>query len=135
MSVGAAEILPGAVRPPGLPGRPRAASRRARRWRCSGGAFARIAWRWPRSSSSLLLIVVALAAPLVVAVLGLPGPYVQNPNLTNAFGSPLGPSLAHPFGVDQLGRDVMSRVIYGTRVSLEVGVLGTAHRDARSASS
>ena len=59
-------------------------------------------------------------------LLGLPGPYVQNPNLTDSFGSPLGPSLAHPFGVDQLGQDVMSRVIYGTRVALEVGILGTA---------
>jgi peptide/nickel transport system permease protein len=73
----------------------------------------------------LLLIVVAIAAPLVVSLLGLPGPYAQNLNLTDSFGSPLGPSLAHPFGVDQLGEDVMSRVIYGTRVSLEVGVIGT----------
>ncbi|HZL48932.1 MAG TPA: ABC transporter permease [Solirubrobacteraceae bacterium] len=74
----------------------------------------------------LLLILVAFAAPLIVRLLGLPGPSVQNPNLTDSFGSPLGPSLAHPFGVDQLGQDVASRVIYGTRVSLEVGVLGTA---------
>jgi peptide/nickel transport system permease protein len=74
----------------------------------------------------LLLVVVALAAPLIVSALGLPGPSVQNPNLTDSFGSPLGPSLAHPFGVDQLGQDVMSRVIYGTRVALEVGILGTA---------
>jgi peptide/nickel transport system permease protein len=72
------------------------------------------------------LFVVALAAPLIVKLLGLPGPSVQNPNLTDSFGSPLGPSLAHPFGVDQLGQDVMSRVIYGTRVALEVGILGTA---------
>jgi ABC-type dipeptide/oligopeptide/nickel transport system permease subunit len=73
----------------------------------------------------VLLIVVAIAAPLVVSLLGLPGPYVQNINLTDSFGSPLGPSLAHPFGVDQLGEDVMSRVIYGTRVSLEVAIIGT----------
>ncbi len=72
------------------------------------------------------LIVIALAAPLVVRLLGLPGPDVQNANLTDSFGSPLGPSLAHPFGVDQLGQDVMSRVIYGTRVALAVGILGTA---------
>jgi peptide/nickel transport system permease protein len=72
------------------------------------------------------LIALAFAAPLVVSVLGLPGPNVQNPNLTDSFGSPLGPSAAHPFGVDQLGQDVMSRVIYGTRVSLEVGIFGTA---------
>jgi peptide/nickel transport system permease protein len=72
------------------------------------------------------LVVIAVAAPLVVELLGLPGPYTQNPNLTDSFGSPLGPSGAHPFGVDQLGEDVMSRVIYGTRVSLEVGIVGTA---------
>jgi len=73
----------------------------------------------------VFLIVLAIAAPLVVGILGLPGPNVQNLNLTDSFGSPLGPSLAHPFGVDSLGEDVMSRVIYGTRVSLEVGIIGT----------
>jgi peptide/nickel transport system permease protein len=73
----------------------------------------------------VFLIVIAIAAPLVVKLLGLPGPYVQNLNLTDSFGSPLGPSSAHPFGVDQLGEDVMSRVIYGARVSLEVGIIGT----------
>src|SRR5438128_2411680 len=74
----------------------------------------------------IFLAIVALAAPLIVKLLGLPGPYTQNLNLTDEFGSPLGPSAAHPFGVDQLGHDVMSRVIYGTRVSLEVGIIGTA---------
>jgi peptide/nickel transport system permease protein len=73
----------------------------------------------------IFLIFLAIAAPLVVSILGLPGPNVQNLNLTDSFGSPLGPSLAHPFGVDTLGEDVMSRVIYGTRVSLEVGIIGT----------
>jgi len=74
----------------------------------------------------VFLIVIAFFAPLVVNILGLPGPYTQNPNLTDSFGSPVGPSMAHPFGVDQLGEDVMARVIYGTRVSLEVGIVGTA---------
>src|ERR1700730_5897710 len=74
----------------------------------------------------VFLVILAIAAPLVVKLLGLPGPYTQNPNLTDSFGSPLGPSGAHPFGVDQLGEDVMSRVIYGTRVSLEVGIVGPA---------
>src|SRR5947209_11854680 len=73
----------------------------------------------------VFLIVLAIAAPLAIDLLGLPGPSAQNLNLTDSFGSPLGPSGAHPFGVDQLGEDVMSRVIYGTRVSLEVGVIGT----------
>jgi len=73
----------------------------------------------------VLLVFVAIAAPLLIDVLGLPGPNTQNLNLTDSFGSPLGPSLSHPFGVDQLGEDVMSRVIYGARVSLEVGIVGT----------
>src|ERR1700751_1640614 len=73
----------------------------------------------------IFLIVVAIAAPLVIKLLGLPGPNVQDPNATDAFGSPLGPSSGHPLGVDGLGRDVLSRIIYGARVSLEVGIIGT----------
>jgi peptide/nickel transport system permease protein len=74
----------------------------------------------------ILLIIVAIAAPLVVSIFGLQGPDVQNPSALDVFGSPSGPSAAHPFGVDELGRDVFSRVIYGARVSLVVGILGTA---------
>src|SRR5664279_1054912 len=74
----------------------------------------------------LLLILVAIFAPLIIKALGLPGPNVQDPNATDAFGSPLGPTSGHPFGVDQVGRDVASRVIYGARVSLVVGIFGTA---------
>jgi peptide/nickel transport system permease protein len=126
MSVGAADILPGAGA--GLDFRELV----------GGGVAARspfeLFWRRFRRDrvalASLifiaLLILVAIAAPLVVDLLGLPGPNAQNPNLTDSFGSPLGPSLAHPFGVDQLGQDVMSRVIYGTRVALGVGIIGTA---------
>lgn len=36
------------------------------------------------------------------------------------------PSLAHPFGTDDLGRDIFGRVIYGARVSLTVGVIAVA---------
>jgi peptide/nickel transport system permease protein len=126
MSVGAAELLPGAggrLDYPDLAGATVAARsplqlfwRRFRRDRVALASLAFI----------VLLIVVAIAAPLVVSLLGLPGPSVQNPDLTNAFGSPLGPSSAHPFGVDPLGQDVAARVIYGTRVSLIVGIVGTA---------
>src|ERR1700759_2931046 len=73
----------------------------------------------------VFLILVAIFAPLIVKLLGLPGPNVQNPDLTDAFGTPIGPTGAHPFGVDPLGEDVLARVIYGTRVSLIVGIGGT----------
>jgi peptide/nickel transport system permease protein len=73
----------------------------------------------------VLLILVAILAPVIVNIAGLPGPNVQNLNLTDAFGTPLGPASGHPFGVDPLGEDVMSRVLYGARTSLEVGIVGT----------
>jgi ABC-type dipeptide/oligopeptide/nickel transport system permease subunit len=73
----------------------------------------------------VLLIVVAIFAPLVVKLFGLPSPYAQNVNLLNAFGEPSGPTARNPLGVDGLGRDIAARVIYGSRVSLEVGMLGT----------
>ncbi len=45
-------------------------------------------------------------------------PYKQNLLLRKA-----PPSKAHPLGMDEVGRDVLSRIIYGSRVSLEVGFL------------
>jgi peptide/nickel transport system permease protein len=36
------------------------------------------------------------------------------------------PSAAHPFGTDDLGRDIFARVVYGARISLAVGILATA---------
>lgn len=44
---------------------------------------------------------------------------------TMATNSRLAPSLEHPFGTDTLGRDVFSRVIYGARISLTVGLVST----------
>jgi peptide/nickel transport system permease protein len=74
----------------------------------------------------VLLIAVAIAAPVVTKLVGVPGPNVRDTNALNAFRGATGPSAAHPFGVDQLGRDVLSRVIYGARASLIVGIAGTA---------
>src|ERR1700722_2400221 len=74
----------------------------------------------------IVLIIVAIAAPLVVSLVGVSGPNTPNPNATDIFGSPTGPSSTHPFGVDKIGRDVLARVVYGARVSLEAGVIGTA---------
>ncbi len=73
----------------------------------------------------VVLIVVGVAAPLIAGAIGLLGPNVRDPNALDLFHNPTGPSSAHPFGVDRLGRDVLARTIYGTRTSLEVGILGT----------
>jgi peptide/nickel transport system permease protein len=72
-----------------------------------------------------VLVVFALAAPLIVKLFGAPPPNQQSSQALDQFGTPTGPSGAHLFGVDQLGRDVFSRVVYGARVSLEVAFVST----------
>ena len=64
----------------------------------------------------LLVAALAAAAPLV-------SPYdpIAQPDLVALKSLP--PSLAHPFGTDQSSRDVLSRVLWGARVSLSVGFL------------
>lgn len=71
-----------------------------------------------------IVVLVAVTADLWVPnVLGSPTAI----DSSQAAGrSLLAPSLEHPFGTDLLGRDVLSRVIYGARVSLAVGLLATA---------
>jgi ABC-type dipeptide/oligopeptide/nickel transport system permease subunit len=73
----------------------------------------------------VLLIAVAVFAPLIVRLTGAPDPQQQNSNALDLFGTPTGPTSAHWFGVDRLGRDVFSRTIYGSRVSLEVAFIAT----------
>jgi ABC-type dipeptide/oligopeptide/nickel transport system permease subunit len=73
----------------------------------------------------VLLILVAFLAPVIVNLIGVSGPNQPNQNALDAFGQPTGPSAAHPFGVDELGRDILARVIYGAQVSLEVAFIST----------
>jgi ABC-type dipeptide/oligopeptide/nickel transport system permease subunit len=71
-------------------------------------------------------IIVAAGAPLIVGILGHP-PNAQYPGaLDPIFGTPTGPSGRFLFGVDPVGEDVFSRVVYGARVSLEVALVATA---------
>ncbi len=49
----------------------------------------------------------------------------HDPDLPHLPDKLTGPSLAYPLGTDQFGRDILSRILYGARVSLLVGVGGT----------
>lgn len=69
----------------------------------------------------VLLILLALMAPALTRWHVLQEPILQNQNGLDDYGMPLPPSGRYLLGTDNLGRDVFSRVIYGTRVSLPVG--------------
>lgn len=75
----------------------------------------------------VFLAVVAIFAPVITDLIG-QDPYRQDRSPTGLTidGVPVGPSSAHWLGTDELGRDVLARIIYGARISLEVGVLATA---------
>lgn len=62
----------------------------------------------------LLLILVAVLAPWIA-------PY--DPQVPDWMALGAGPSAEHWFGTDDLGRDVLSRIIFGARISLYVGLL------------
>jgi peptide/nickel transport system permease protein len=74
----------------------------------------------------ILLVFVAVFAPLIIKLVGARGPNEQSSAYLDSFGTPTGPSADNIFGVDTLGRDVFSRVLYGARVSLTVAVVATA---------
>jgi len=72
----------------------------------------------------IIVILVAITADLWAPYwLGDP---VAIDSTTAAERMLLSPSVDHPFGTDKLGRDVASRVVYGARVSLLVGVVAVA---------
>ena len=63
--------------------------------------------------AALFLFLIALLAPLIAPA---------NPFAQNLPGRLEAPSFAHWMGTDELGRDILSRIIYGARISLTVSV-------------
>jgi ABC-type dipeptide/oligopeptide/nickel transport system permease subunit len=92
---------------------PRAVGTRERTWK----AFRRNRPAMAGLIILAVLVLMAIAAPLLT-------PY-------DPVGQELGqalerPSVAHPFGTDHLGRDILSRILHGARISLFIGVMGVA---------
>jgi ABC-type dipeptide/oligopeptide/nickel transport system permease subunit len=73
----------------------------------------------------VLILVALLLAAIFAPIVGLHSP--NDGDLMNAKLPPAwleGGSWLHPFGTDQLGQDMWSRIVFGARVSLTVGLLG-----------
>src|ERR1041385_1128908 len=66
----------------------------------------------------LVLVVVALGAPWIA-------PHDPIRAAADSFGDPFTPQLRYLCGTDELGRDVLSRLLYGAQISLLVAVLAT----------
>jgi ABC-type dipeptide/oligopeptide/nickel transport system permease subunit len=82
-------------------------------------------WRWwrrfARSRGAVFGLVVLVAVVATAVFAPVLAPYDP---LAQGVGKPLqGPSLAHWAGTDSFGRDIMSRMIYGSRIALRVGIL------------
>ncbi len=85
-------------------------------WRSALGALARDRSAIVGMCILLVLALTALAAPVVA-------PYDPRAQPDILALKHLPPSLGHPFGTDYLSRDVLSRIVYGSRVSLSVAFL------------
>src|SRR5882724_11853538 len=81
----------------------------------------RESWRIVAAQSAGLAAVVFVCGLALIAA-GAPLLFPGDPNqITSEVMS--APSLAHPFGTDELGRDGLASIVYGARVSLIVGLL------------
>ena len=83
---------------------------------------------WNKLAETPLSLRIGAAILLLHIIVAVTGPFWAPYGYSQmATGLPLAPaSLAHPFGVDQLGRDVFSRVVHGGHVVLILSLSGTA---------
>jgi peptide/nickel transport system permease protein len=78
--------------------------------------------RW---ASVTLWVGVTIIAAIAVVSFAAPLFGFENPNQQNLAESLQAPSWAHPFGTDTLGRDILTRVVYGGRIDLTFAVITT----------
>ncbi|EEG76739.1 ABC transporter permease [Dethiobacter alkaliphilus] len=81
----------------------------------------------PHKKSGIVELVMGLTIVALLCLLAVFAPVItaHDPYVTDADNWLRSPDEVHIFGTDRLGRDVFSRVLYGARVSLAVGILAT----------
>lgn len=81
--------------------------------------------RLGKNKMAMAGLVILLLMILIALLSGVLAPYsFEETDLYNTFGTP---SRAHPFGTDELGRDILSRLMVGTRYSLRIGLLSVLY--------
>ena len=81
-----------------------------------------IVWRQLRRNRAAMLGAALISLEILIAVFApLVAPY--DPIEQSIYDALQPPSAAHWLGTDEVGRDILSRIIYGTRISLRVGLL------------
>lgn len=73
----------------------------------------------------VLIVLMAIFAPVFASITGHGVNQQFRTTGLNGFGQPVAPNATFPLGTDDLGRDILVRIAYGARVSLEVGVVAT----------
>jgi ABC-type dipeptide/oligopeptide/nickel transport system permease subunit len=86
----------------------------------SGGVVRRMLRR-PSAIAAAVVVLVLVVGTTLAPLVAPYGPHASDYN--HLFAEP---TLAHPFGTDELGRDLLTRVLYGGRTSLAVAALATA---------
>src|SRR5258706_6769016 len=76
--------------------------------------------------SRLAIIGICIVAVFVLVAIFAPWIATQDVGATNLSVRYMAPSAAHWFGTDSTGRDIFSRVVFGARISLEVGIVVVA---------
>lgn len=88
------------------------------------GPWMEIFQRFTRNKMAVIGVIIILALVFCALFAPLIAPYgYDDQNIANALQ---GPSGEHIFGTDNFGRDIFSRVIYGSRISLQVGLLAVS---------
>ena len=82
--------------------------------------------RWSARFGRRPMLVAGVGILAAFVMLALLAPYVApyDPIFQDGAARLMPPSLAHPFGTDNFGRDVLSRVIWGARIDLQMAVIG-----------
>lgn len=86
----------------------------------SARTYAKASWDWARCSKGRMIGLSIIASLIII---GFAADSIAPYSLNDRFAPFLSPSWEHPVGTNDMGKDIFTEIIYGTRLSLEVGFL------------